>query len=55
METDEVVVDKVCRTCLCTNSESYESLYNQDELENINLLQIFNQTFGKIVNIEISA
>lgn len=52
METSELVVDKVCRTCLSTSSESYVSFYNQDEFENVNLLQIFNQTFNQIVNIE---
>lgn len=48
MEADELPIDKVCRTCLSTNTESFEMLFKEDEPE-INIIQMLTQTFGNIV------
>lgn len=50
MEFDEVLIDKVCRTCLTTSYDEFESLYVEEDSEKENFLEILNFTFGKLVN-----
>lgn len=52
-QLEEISIDKVCRTCLTTSEELMVSLYDEDEMEKINYLDMITTSFGKIVNIKI--
>jgi hypothetical protein len=52
-QLEEVSIDKVCRTCLITSEELLVTLYDEDEQEKINFLEMLTVTFGKIVNRKI--
>lgn len=49
-QLEEVSIDKVCRTCLSTSDELTVTLYDEDEQEKINFLEMISISFGKIVN-----
>lgn len=50
LQLEEVSIDKVCRTCLCTNEELPVTLYDIDEEEKTNFLEMLTISFGNIVN-----
>lgn len=52
-QLEEVSIDKVCRTCLTTSEELMVTLYDEDEQEKINFLDMISISFGKIVNKKI--
>lgn len=49
MEIDEMTIEGVCRTCLCTSNDTIEAL---EELNFDEICGMLNKTFGKIVNID---
>lgn len=51
VQLEELSIDKVCRTCLCTSEDSMISLYEEEMLNKLNFFDMINQTFGKIVKI----
>lgn len=50
IETGDQPLDRVCRTCLCPTSDSFEAL---EELSFDEICEILNKTFGRIVNIDM--
>lgn len=50
IETGDQPLDRVCRTCLCSTSDSFEAL---EELSFEETCEILNKTFGRIVNIDM--
>lgn len=52
-QLEEVTIDKVCRTCLSTSDELAVTLFDVDEEEKTNFLDMITICFGKIVNKEI--
>lgn len=55
MEFDEISIDKVCRTCLTSTSDDLELLFNGDEDDKMNFIDILNFTFGKLVNKQFAS
>lgn len=51
-QLEEVTIDKVCRTCLSTSDELAVTLFDVDEEEKTNFLDMITICFGKIVKKE---
>lgn len=49
IDSGDQPIDRVCRTCLCPTSDSFEAL---EELSFEEICEILNKTFGRIVNID---
>jgi hypothetical protein len=54
VQLEELYIENVCRTCLCTSEESMISLSDlieedDEAMEKINFLDLINLTFSKIV------
>lgn len=51
---EEVTIDKVCRTCLSTSDDLVVTLFDIDEEEKTNFIDMITICYGKIVSYKIS-